>query len=239
MVIFTISLLTFVASAIGTLTGFGTSTILIPVLVNFLLPIEAIFLGAIIHWFGNVWKILLFRKGFDLHLLIFFGIVGLITSYVGAFISLGSSEAILLQVLGFFLIIYALFLIFRSSFKIPAVNTTAVLGGGISGFFAGMFGLGGAIRSMFLLAFNLPKAVYIATAGAIGLIVDTTRIITYFSGGTTLSDNLWWGLLVFIPVSFLGAQMAKRIVDRIPQDKFRAVIAIFLFLMGIKLLIWP
>ena len=87
--------------------------------------------------------------------------------------------------------------------------------------------------------FDLPKAVYIATAGAIGLLVDSTRIITYFTGGATLSEELWWGLLLFIPVSFVGAQIAKRIVDRIPQDKFRTVIVFFLLLIGIKLVIWP
>jgi len=81
--------------------------------------------------------------------------------------------------------------------------------------------------------------VYIATAGAIGLLVDSTRIITYFIGGVMLPEMLWYGLLVFIPISFLGAQIAKRIVDKIPQNKFRTVIAIFLLLAGFKILLWP
>jgi uncharacterized protein len=181
----------------------------------------------------------LFRKGFNLRLLMLFGVTGLITSYIGAFISLGSNEQILLRVLGLFLVSYALFLMFQSNFKIAAVDSMALSGGALSGFFAGMFGIGGAIRSMFLSAFNLPKAVYIATAGAIGLLVDSTRIITYFTGGATLPKELWWGLLLFIPVSFVGAQIAKHILDRIPQDKFRIVIAFFLLLIGIKLVYWP
>jgi len=92
---------------------------------------------------------------------------------------------------------------------------------------------------MFLSAFNLHKAVYISTAAAIGLVVDSTRIISYFTSGATLPKELWWGLLLFIPVSFVGAQIAKRIVDKIPQDKFRTVIAFFLLLIGINLVIWP
>ncbi len=119
------------------------------------------------------------------------------------------------------------------------MNAAALSGGALSGFFAGMFGIGGAIRSMFLSAFNLPKAVYIATAGAIGLLVDSTRIITYFTGSVILPDELWWGLFLFIPISFVGAKFAKHIVDKIPQDRFRSVIAIFLLLIGIKLIIWP
>ncbi len=239
MEIFYISLLTLVAATIGTITGFGTSTIMIPVLVIFFPPVEAIFLVAIIHWFGNIWKIALFRSGFNLRLLTLFGIVGLATSYLGAFISLGANEQVLLRFLGAFLAGYAIFLIFQSKFRIPAGNMAALSGGALSGFFAGMFGIGGAIRGMFLSAFDLPKAVYIATAGAIGIMVDSTRIITYFTGGATLSKELWYGLLLFIPVSFLGAQIAKRIVDKIPQNKFRAVVAVFLFTIGLKLIVWP
>ena len=239
MEIFYITLLTLIAATIGTITGFGTSTLMIPVLVIFFPPVEAIFLVAIIHWFGNIWKIALFRSGFNLRLLALFGVVGLVTSYLGAYISLGANEEVLLRVLGAFLAGYALFVAFQSKFKIPAGNLTALSGGALSGFFAGMFGVGGAIRSAFLSAFDLPKAVFIATAGAIGLLVDSTRIITYFTGGETLPRELWYGLILFIPVSFLGAQIAKKVVDRIQQNKFRMVIAIFLLAVGIKLIFWP
>ena len=239
MEIFYIALLTLIAATIGTITGFGTSTLMIPVLVIFFPPVETIFLVAIIHWFGNIWKVALFRSGFNLRLLALFGVVGLVTSYLGAYISLGANEEILLRVLGAFLAGYALFVAFQSKFKIPAGNGTAIFGGALSGFFAGMFGIGGAIRSAFLSAFDLPKAVFIATAGAIGLLVDSTRIIAYFTGGATLPRELWYGLILFIPVSFLGAQIAKKIIDRIPQNKFRTVIAIFLLAVGMKLIFWP
>jgi hypothetical protein len=115
----------------------------------------------------------------------------------------------------------------------------AISGGALSGFFAGLFGIGGAIRGMFLLAFDLPKAVYIATAGAIGLLVDSTRIIAYFAGGATLPNKLWYGLVLLIPISFCGAQVAKRIVDRIPQDRFRTIVSLFLLAIGIKLIFLP
>lgn len=239
MEILYITLLTLIAATIGTITGFGTSTLMIPVLVIFFPPIEAIFLVSIIHWFGNIWKVALFRSGFNMRLLLLFGVVGLVTSYLGAYISLGANQEILLRVLGAFLAGYALFVVFQSKFKIPAGNLTAISGGALSGFFAGMFGIGGAIRSAFLSAFDLPKVVFIATAGAIGLLVDSTRIITYFAGGATLPRELWYGLILFIPISFVGAQIAKKIVDKIPQDKFRIVIAIFLLVIGIKLIFWP
>ena len=235
MEIISIALLTLLASTIGTMTGFGTSTIMIPILVMFLPPVETIFLVAIIHWFGDIWKVLLFRKGFSFSLIALFGVIGLLTSYLGASFSSNMDKTLLLRLLGIFLSGYALFLIFKSRFKIKANNLMALTGGALSGFFAGIFGIGGAVRGMFLSAFDLPKVVYIATTGAIGLMVDATRIITYFTSGTTLPSMLWWSLLIFIPVSFIGAQIAKKLVDRIPQDKFRNFVAVFLFIIGLKL----
>jgi len=102
-----------------------------------------------------------------------------------------------------------------------------------------MFGVGGALRSLFLSAFDLPKEIYIATIGAIGLVVDSTRIITYAFGGAEISRDLAYGLLLFIPVSFIGAATAKKIVVKIPQNKFRYVISAFLFAAGLKIIFWP
>ncbi len=116
---------------------------------------------------------------------------------------------------------------------------TGACGGALSGFFAGVFGIGGAVRGLFLTAFDLPKEVYIATAGAIALIIDTTRLTTYFIKGARLEQLLLWGLIVFIPASFLGAKIARHIVDKIPQEHFRKVIAVFLLLVGIKLILLP
>ena len=215
-----ISLLTLLASLVGTISGFGTSTIMIPVLVMFFPPVEAILLVAIIHWFGDLWKVTLFRQGFNLRLLLLFGGVGLLTSYLGASLSLGAHEDLLQRLLGVFLAGYAVFLVGQKRFKMHPGNATALTGGAISGFFAGLFGIGGPVRSMFLSVFDLPKAVYIATAGAIDLLVDVTRVATYFTGGATLPERLWWSLLILIPISFFGAQVAKRLVDKIPKINF-------------------
>lgn len=234
-----IALLTLLSAVIGTITGFGTSTIMIPVLVMFMPPLEAIFLVSIIHWFGNVWKISLFRSGFDFKLIALFGVSGFLASYAGAALSLDVDQNILLRLLGIFLMAYSFSLIFKSNIKIQAGTKTALFGGTLSGFFAGMFGIGGAIRSAFLLIYDLPKTVYIATAGAIGLLVDSTRIVTYYIGGTTMAERLWWGLLVFIPISFFGAYAAKKITHHIPQEKFRTVIACLLLLLGLKMVILP
>lgn len=223
-------------SAIGTLTGFGLSTVMIPVMVLFYPLPEALLFVGIIHWFGDVWKLILFREGIRWKLILSFGIPGILATILGAWLVFEISGDMLSHVLGVFLLIYVLLLFAKNTFQIRLNLTAGAVGGGLSGFCAGIFGMGGTIRSMFLLAFNLPKAVYLATAGAIALAVDTSRLVTYLSRGTRLEPHLLWAMLLFVPASFLGARLAKHVVDRIPQKQFRRVIAVFLLAVAVKLL---
>ncbi|UCE99249.1 MAG: sulfite exporter TauE/SafE family protein [Planctomycetota bacterium] len=237
-----IVLITFVvviASSVGTLTGFGTSTIMVPVMLSFYPVTQTLLFVGIIHWFGNIWKLLLFRKGFQWKLILSFGIPGIAATYLGAELVFDISTALLSRILGSFLILYVIYLFAKSSFKIKQSLLASACGGALSGFFAGLFGIGGAIRGLFLTSFDLPKAIYIATAGTIALTIDTTRLTTYIKNGARLPLLLFWGMLIFIPASFIGARIAKSVVDKIPQEHFRKVVAVFLLLMGIKLLIFP
>ena len=226
-----------IASGIGTITGFGISTIMIPVLLLFYPVPQTLFFVGIIHFFGNVWKLLLFRKGVRWKLILSFGVPGIIATYLGASLVFDIPAVVLSRILGSFLITYVVYLFSKGSFKVKPNLIFGACGGALSGFLAGVFGIGGAVRGLFLTAFDLPKAVYIATAGSIALFIDATRLTTYFSKGARLPDLLLFGLPLFIPASFLGAAIAKRIVDKIPQEHFRKIIAGFLLLMGIKLLL--
>ena len=237
MEIIYITVLVLIASMIGTMTGFGTSTIMVPVLLLFFpLPQTLLFVG-IIHWFGDLWKIILFKKGLNWKLILGFGITGIVASFIGASLTFQISEKILMKILGAFLLAYVIFIFFKPDYRLAKNKKNMIAGGALSGFFAGIFGVGGAIRATFLTAFDLPKAVYIATAGSIALLIDSTRLITYLTGGVRLEAMLLWGMIVFVPVSFLGAKIAKRIVDHIPQKSFRFFITLFLALIGLYFLI--
>jgi hypothetical protein len=239
MTIFYLTILTIFASGVGTITGFGTSTIMVPVVLLFFPLPQTLLLVGIIHWFGDIWKLVLFRQGIRWKLLLTFGVPGIVTSFLGASLSLSVPESLLSRVLGGFLIAYVAFLFIKSSFQLAQNNFTAIAGGTLSGFFAGIFGIGGAIRSAFLSIFDLPKAIYITTTGGIALFIDSSRLSTYFLRGTRLESTLAWGLLAFIPASLIGAELAKRVLDRIPQKYFRVIIAIFLLLVGVKLILFP
>jgi uncharacterized membrane protein YfcA len=232
-------LLTLVAAGVGTATGFGTSTIMIPVLTLFVpLPVSLLFVGAI-HLCGDIWKILLFKRGLDWKLILFFGLSGIAASYLGASLSFYTGGLELKRILGVFLVLYVIFIFSKRKWVLPKTSGTAVCGGLLSGLFAGFFGVGGAVRGAFLTAFNLPKEVYIFTSGLIALFIDVTRVSRYIWGGTRLEGNMLYTLLVCIPVSFLGAFIAKKFLDKLPQSFFRVFVGIFLAVVGIKLLLWP
>lgn len=233
-----IFILTLVASAIGTATGFGTSTVMVPVMVLFLpMPVVLLFVG-IIHLCGDLWKMLLFRKGFEWKLVLAFVIPGVVASFIGASLAVQEQALPLKRILGLFLVLYVLYLWRKPEWSLPKKTPTAAAGGTLSGLFAGFFGVGGAVRGAFLAAFDLPKEVYIFTSGLIALFIDVTRISRYLLGGARLDSYLLIALLVSIPVSFAGAWLAKKFLDRLPQKYFRGFVAVFLGLIAVKLLIW-
>lgn len=232
-------LLTLLAGAVGTATGFGTSTIMIPVMTMFLpLPVALLFVG-IIHLFGDVWKIVLFRRGLQWKLVLGFGLAGIAASYGGVRLSKIATDLPLKQFLGGFLLLYVAFLLLKRQWSLPKTTATAVTGGGLSGLFAGFFGVGGAVRGAFLAAFNLPKEVYVFTSGVIALFIDVTRISTYLWDGTRLGRDLVVALAVCVPVSLIAALLAKKFLTRLPQKQFRAFVCVFLALVALKLVLWP
>jgi len=230
--------LTFVAAGIGTATGFGTSTVMIPVMTVFVpLPVALLFVG-IIHLFGDIWKVLLFKTGFDWKLVLGFGLSGIVASYLGAKLSFVAGDLPLKKILGAFLLAYVGFLFLKRQWALPKNSGTAVCGGAASGLCAGFFGVGGAVRGAFLTAFNLPKDVFIFTSGLIALFIDMTRISQYIRGGTRLESSFLYALVLCIPISFLAAFLTKKFLDKLPQKFFRIFVGVFLALVAIKLLVW-
>ena len=234
-----ISLLTLLASIIGTLAGFGISTVMVPLLLIILPLPQTLLLVGIIHWFNDIWKILLFREGIRWKLFLAFGLPGIFTSFLGSSLFLRISREILSRTLGVFLIAYVLFIVFNQTFKLNQRLSVAVSGGALTGFFAGIFGIGGEINAVALSAFNLEKAVYVTTAGAISFMIDSTRIATYVRGGIGLEPAILAGFLIFIPLSLIGVMIGKRGIEKIPQEKFRNFVAVFIFLFGLKLVLLP
>ncbi len=230
---------TFIASMFGTFTGFGISTVLIPIFMIFFPPPVTLLIVGMIHWFNNVWRISLFRKGMIYKLVLYFGVPGILLSYTGARLTVEIPHDVLTRAIGVVIILYVIFIHLKEDFEVEANKKNALLGGSMYGFSSGISGIGGEIRSMFLLAYKLPKSVYIATTGAISLIIDSTRIITYVWGGARLETVLLYGAPFLVIATFVGAYIGKQIVDKVPKERFRQIVGIFLFLIAVKMIVWP
>lgn len=177
-------------------------------------------------------------------LILGFGLTGIITAYLGAKTFTLLDPAIITKVIAAFLFFYAIFLFFNPHFQIKYSHLKASVFGAISGFIAGIFGMGGAIRAAFLSAFNLPKEVYLANSALILLLIDTSRLITYFSEKMQFNSILelssitsWLIMIGYLLISILGVKLGKAIIDKVPQEKFRIAIAVFLGVVAVKLFI--
>jgi uncharacterized membrane protein YfcA len=134
------------------------------------------------------------------------------------------------------LFIFAILEISPSFQKLQFGTNKMVLGGALSGFFGGLSGIQGAIRSAFLIKSGLSKEAYIATGVLIASFVDITRLAVYASRfqEANLQDNI--PLLISATASaIIGAVLGKRLLTKVTLKSLQNVVAIMLMLIAMGL----
>lgn len=223
----------FIAEVIGTVAGFGSSTIFLPLALFFVDFKTALILVALFHIFGNLSRITFFRHSLDKKLLLLFGVPSIILTIIGALAVNYIPQEVLKLVLGLFLFIFSIISVIKSEFRFKPSIRNAVIGGSLSGFLAGLIGTGGILRSSFLTAFNVKKNIYLATAAAIALVVDITRIPIYFKNGFLEARYYSYIPFLFI-IAIASSYLGKKIADKIPQKIFKTVVLLFIALASLK-----
>lgn len=189
-------------------------------------------LTAILHDFSNTSKLIMFRKNIDYNLLLLYGIPSTVLVIVGAYLSNYFQSAYNELFLGCFLVIFSTFVLFNPAFRLPVSKTSAITGGAIAGFLAGIIGTGGAIRGMSLAAFNLEKNIFIATSAAIDFFVDLARTVVYARNSYFQEEQL-----IHIPfllvAAFVGSYLGKALLSKVSQDSFRKIVLVLILLIGI------
>ena len=135
-----------ISEIIGTMAGFGSSTIFLPLALLFVDFKTAIILVAIFHLFGNLSRIIFFRQGFDKRIILQFGVPSIFFSILGALLIGVLPQPILKLVLGIFLITTSVSFLIKPRLKIPANTSTFIAGGSVTGFITALVGTGGALR---------------------------------------------------------------------------------------------
>ena len=154
--------LALVAEVLGTVGDFGSSLFFVPIASYFFDFQTVLGITASFHVVSNLTHIAYFRKGFDRRLIIEMGIPAVVAVSLGAWLSQFADTRILEIVLGIFLVAISLLFLLRPNLTLTPGTKTAVVGGGISGFLAGIVGTGGAIRGLALASFQLGKEAFIS-----------------------------------------------------------------------------
>ncbi len=217
------------ASFLTLISGFGLGTIMLPVFAIFFdLPL-AVALTAVVHLLNNVFKTGILWGNIHFKTFALFGIPGILGAYFGAkslnYLSekvvffegqLDSGINLLNLVLGVLMILFALTELFPNHKLFSFKGNNLLLGGVLSGFFGGLSGHQGALRSVFLLKTPLTKNQFIGTGVAIALLVDLIRIPVYLQNFKLESLYEQWPLLVTsVFAAFAGAYVGKNYIEKV------------------------
>jgi uncharacterized membrane protein YfcA len=252
MEIIIISITAFATAVLTFFSGFGLGTILTPVFMLFF-PVElAIALTGIVHFFNNIFKLILVGRNASKEILIRFGIPAVIAAFLGSFVLLSISNISPLFAYNAFgkefevypiKFIISLLLIFFATMdlipyfqKLQFGKDKLIFGGILSGFFGGLSGNQGALRSAFLMKVGLSKEALIGTAVVISTFVDFTRLGVYATRfeKSGLYENL--ELVIWATLSAItGAYLGNKLLKKVTLGLLQVLTAIMLILMSICL----
>jgi len=232
--------------------GFGLGTIIMPVFAIFF-PIDlAIALTGVVHFLNNIFKLSLVGLKADKHVVIRFGIPAFAAALLGAYLLLQLTDLQPLYTYTLWnhehavtlvkLIISVLLIFFALTETIPFFKNlqfgkdNLIVGGLLSGFFGGLSGNQGALRSAFLIKSGLSKEAFVATGIVIACMVDFSRLGVYMTrfSKSGLQENL--ALVIAATASaFIGAYAGNVLLKKVTLDMVQWIVTVMIFLFSIAL----
>jgi uncharacterized membrane protein YfcA len=250
MEIFILPAAAFIVALLTFFSGFGLGTILTPVFMIFF-PVDlAIALTGVVHFFNNVFKLILVGKRADRQVTLRFGIPAVLAAFAGAWILLQITELQPLFsysiggrrfdvspvkfIISVLLILFAIIDLVPYFSKLQFSKDKLPIGGALSGFFGGLSGNQGALRSAFLIKAGLSKEAFIATAVVVSTFVDFTRLSVYASRFTKagLHENLTLVICATL-AAIAGAYVGNKLLKKVTLKFIQILVAIML--IGISL----
>jgi len=238
------------ASFLTFFSGFGLGTLLLPAFAIFF-PIEtAITLTALVHFFNNIFKVTLTYKDINVSLVKKFGIPSIIGAIMGSILlvevviyfedfnynifKITLTTSILKITIGIIIFCFTIIEFINLEKWIKTGNKTLIYGGIISGFFGGISGHQGALRTLFLSKLNLDKFSFISSGIAIALLIDISRIPIYFSN-FKLQDffNGFEHSIVALTTALIGAIVGKQFLQKIKINSLYKLVGICLIVFSI------
>lgn len=252
MEILLISVVAFLVAILTFFSGFGLGTLLTPIMMIFF-PVEvAIALTGIVHFSNNLFKLVLVGKNFDKEVVLLFGIPAVLFAFIGAMllIQIPNMQPLYsyqlfektFKVFPMKLIVAIFMLFFAVVDLIPFFNKLQFdknklpIGGALSGFFGGLTGAQGALRSAFLIRAGLSKEAFIATTVVISSFVDFTRLGVYSTRILNLDLKENFPLLICATLSaMIGAFIGNKLLKKVTLKFLQISVATLLIIISIGL----
>jgi hypothetical protein len=189
------------------------------------------------HLVGTAIRYWMLRDAIDGRVLWRFGLASAAGGLTGALLHAWLSRPWLAGVFGGLLLFVAISELSGLARRMSFHGPLAWIAGGLSGLLGGLVGNQGGIRSAALLGFDLAKRTFVATATAVGLIVDAARMPVYLAtvGGEVLT--IWPTIALATVGVVVGILFGGQMLVRIPEPVFRRVVAGILGLLGAAMIL--
>ena len=226
-----------VAGAIASVSGFGIGSVLTPLMslrVGAKLAVAAV---SVPHVFATAFRFWLLRKHVDRRMLFSFGLMSAAGGLTGAVIHVYVDSPVLMLVFALLLIFTGVMGLTGLSERLRFHGWASWAAGFVSGVFGGLVGNQGGIRAAAMLGFNVPRHAFVATATAVGLIVDGARMPVYFATQGNEILGQWPALISMTAGALVGTIAGERLLRRIPEPIYRKVVAGLVLALGVFMLV--
>jgi uncharacterized membrane protein YfcA len=231
-----LAVVAFVAAMLAAVTGFGGAAVLLPMLVLVFGAREAIPILTVAQLIGNGSRVWFNRHELDLKVVAWFALGGVPMAILGGMLFARVPLAALTRVLGAFLILSVAWRqIWRGTKRrLPLKSFVAI--GAISSFLSALLGSVGPLMAPFFLAYGLVKGAYIGTEALSTAVMHLTKLVAYKQSAILPMHAVFAGLALG-PIMVGGSFVGERIVDRISERVFVAIMELTLLAAGV-LFLW-
>lgn len=225
-----------IAAAIASVSGFGIGSILTPTLSLWFDAGLAVAAISIPHVIGTALRFAMLKAKVDRRVMWSFGLASAAGGITGALLGTMFESTWLLILLAVLLLFVGLGEFVGYTRRLAFRGTAAWIAGALSGVLGGLVGNQGGLRSAALLGFRLERHTFVATATAIALFVDGARMPVYFYTHGAELRQMATAIAVSSVAVIAGTFFGQRVLQRIPEQIFRRVVAVLLVALGVALL---
>lgn len=226
-----------VAGAIASVSGFGIGSVLTPLLSLRVTTKLAVAAVSIPHVVATTYRFWLLRKHIDRRMLLSFGLMSAAGGLTGALLQIYADSPVLTLVFSCLLIFTGLMGLTGLAQKLRFHGWVAWAAGFLSGMLGGLVGNQGGIRSAAMLGFDVPRQAFVATATAVGVIVDGARLPVYIWNQGSEILSLWPTLTAATIGSIVGTVVGARVLNRIPEPIYRRLVSGLVLALGIYMML--